>query len=216
MKRLPLNFSVLLSCLLIAAMLSGCSVFKAPHLYSSSSVRLLTQNGADNLAPSWSPDGRRIIFESDISGNWDLWVMNAEGSNLHQLTHNPSAERFASWSPDGRKIAFSSNRSGNWDLWTMNADGSGVGQITTVARDELAPAWSPDGKKIAFVSQRTDIQRVMLTPHMGDYGIWVVDADGSRMTELQPNCGDWGPTWSHDGTKIANAASSKGMSGLRT
>jgi TolB protein len=155
------------------------------------------------------------VFESDLSGNWDLWIMNADGSNLHQLTHDPSAERFAAWSPGGKKIVFSINRSGNWDLWDINPDGSHPEQLTSEPRDELAPSWSPDGGKIAFVSQRTDLQRVLMTPHMGDYGIWVMAADGSQMQELQPNCGDWGPSWSQDGTMIVNAASSKGMSGLR-
>ena len=193
--------------------LNSCAVFPMPG--SSSSVATLTNNGADNLAPTWSPDGRHIIFESDFSGNWDLWVMNADGSDLRQLTQDPSAERFAAWSPDGKAIAFASNRSGTWDLWLMNPDGTQPEQLTRESRDELAPAWSPDGTKISFVSQRTDLQGVLMTPHLGDYGIWVMASNGSQMQELLPNCGDWGPSWSHDGTKIVNAASSQGMSGLR-
>ena len=213
MRHLFRGGVVLFLSVCVVLSLNSCAVFLMPG--SSSSVATLTNNGADNLAPAWSPDGRRIIFESDFSGNWDLWVMDADGLNLRQLTRDPSAERFAAWSPDGTRVAFASNRSGTWDLWLMNPDGTQPEQLTRDLRDELAPSWSSDGTKIAFVSQRTDVQRVLMTPHLGDYGIWVMGVDGSQVTELQPNCGDWGPSWSHDGTKIVNAASAQGMSGLR-
>jgi TolB protein len=207
------RLSVVLSIAMSLAIFAGCSMAK---MWSSPSpaVRTLTHNGADNLAPSWSPDGQQLVFESDLAGNWDLWVIHANGSHLRQLTREPSAERFAAWSPDGRKIVFSSNQSGSWDLWAMN-DGSQPEQLTRMPQDELAPAWSQDGTRLAFVSQRTDLRQVLTTPHMGDYGIWVMKADGSGIVELQPNCGDWGPSWSPDGTAIVNAASSQGMSGLR-
>jgi TolB protein len=93
--------------------------------------------------PVWSPDGRRIAFES----NWQLWVMNADGSGQLRLTRTRTRNLAPSWSPDGRKIAFESKRDGQAEIYVMNPDGSGQRNLTrTRGWQERWSAWSPAQK----------------------------------------------------------------------
>jgi len=90
----------------------------------------------------WSPDGTRIAFASTRDtrddDNPELYVMNADGSNIQRLTRSPSVEGFLSWSPDGRKLAFTRYPSNpRWAFFVMNADGSDVRQVS----------WSLPGRK---------------------------------------------------------------------
>ena len=90
--------------------------------------RRLTDHDAGDGFPSWSPDGRRIAFDSDRDGNIEVYVMDADGANPRRLTDHDASDGFPSWSPDGRRIAFGSNRDGNWEVYAMDADGDGTGQ----------------------------------------------------------------------------------------
>jgi TolB protein len=85
----------------------------------------ISGNRGDN-APAPSPDGTKIAFMSAERGatNWEIWVMNADGSNPQQLTSNGSNDGLPAWSPDGQSIAFASDQGGQWAIWVMNADGS--------------------------------------------------------------------------------------------
>ena len=77
-------------------------------------------------SPSWSPDGTQIAFQSDRDGNWNIYVMAADGSNLSQLTSHNAWDESPSWSPDGTQIAFHSYRDNNWDIYVIDADGSNL------------------------------------------------------------------------------------------
>ncbi len=103
---------------------------------------------------SWSPDRKKIAFESVRGGSVALWVMNSDGTNPVQLTHDLSNNWHPAWSPDGQKIAFASDRSGNFDIWIMDADGSHPLPLTQDPASDFRPSWSPDGKKIVFTSLR--------------------------------------------------------------
>ena len=153
----------------------------------------LTVHDAFDASPDWSPDGRRIAFDSDRDGNWEVYVMNADGSGVTRLTDNGAADEFPAWSPDGRRIAFESNRDGNWEIYVMNADGSGVTRLTYNDAFDSGPDWSPDGRRIAFDSNRD-----------GNWEIYVMNADGSGVTRLTDNgAADGFPAWSPDGRRIA-------------
>ena len=80
------------------------------------SVITLTDSGADK-SPRLSPDGRLIVFESERDGNWEIYVMNADGSDQTRLTENEAEDADPIWSPDGRRIAFLSNRDGRTEIY---------------------------------------------------------------------------------------------------
>ncbi|MBT4482129.1 MAG: hypothetical protein HOC71_00455 [Candidatus Latescibacteria bacterium] len=148
----------------------------------SNQIRL-TNNSANDLGPSWSPDGSIIAFYSDRDGNFEIYVM---GLNQTRLTDNSTDDRGPSWSPDGSQIAFHSNRDDNAEIYVMDADGSNQIRLTYNSAWDLSPSWSPDGLKIAFDSDRDD-----------HFEIYVMDADGSNQTRLTYySAGDSQPSWS--------------------
>jgi Tol biopolymer transport system component len=75
-----------------------------------SNVKRLTNNLSDDYGPKWSPDGRKILFDSERDGNREVYVMDADGGNQTRLTRNNATDSATSWSPDGSQIAFASNR----------------------------------------------------------------------------------------------------------
>ena len=154
----------------------------------------LTNDTASDYSPAWSPDGTEIAFESRRDGFYEIYVMDADGSNQTRLTNNTVLDESPAWSPDGTKIAFVSLTAPFFDIHVMDADGANRTRLTndTVPFGSGAPAWSPDGTKIAFSSYRDD-----------SVDIYVMDADGSNRTRLTHNGGYWGLAWSPDGTKIA-------------
>jgi len=93
-------------------------------------------------APAWSPDGRQIAFESNLDGDWEIFVMNADGTNVRQLTHNTLRDEGPAWSPDGKQLAFSrGDHDLALDIWTMNADGANARQHTTYPGRDESPDW---------------------------------------------------------------------------
>jgi Tol biopolymer transport system component len=167
-----------------------------------SDVINLTRNPANDMDPSWSPDGQLIAFASDRNGNADIFIMKKDGSDLRQLTFDTMDERLPRWSPDGRKILFltgrdgllrdQSSRSRYVDVFVIDVDGSHLANLTrTPSASEYEPAWSPDGKNIAFL--RDGLFRV-------------IDPDGTNERQLHaPQSGfiDDAVAWSPDGKMLA-------------
>lgn len=113
----------------------------------------LTQTGINNW-PAFSPDGKKIVYSSSRDGDFELFVMNADGSEPKRLTTSEGMDIRPSWSPDGKRIAFTSNRDKNYEIYIMKADGSDVRRLTNHdERDDYA-CWYPDGKRLACVRER--------------------------------------------------------------
>jgi Tol biopolymer transport system component len=124
----------------------------------------------------FSPDGSRIAFESNRSGeSEEIWVAEADGSKPVQMTHNLGHHQGSPhWSPDGRWIAFDSlGDDGHWDIYVMDASGGRPRRITPEPSDENIPSWSRDGKWIYFSSNRT-----------GRYEIWRVPFAGGTSEQI--------------------------------
>jgi Tol biopolymer transport system component len=155
----------------------------------------LTHDPANEDTFDWSPDGTQILFASDRGGDYDLYVMNADGSGVRRLTRTGKQDEVAPvWSPDGNSIACLCGPSdGNTtDVCVMNADGSGETNLTPEDPDVDDVVWSPDGTRLAF--------GMPLWPEE----IWVMAPDGSGKQNLSNNpADDGGIAYSPDGTMIA-------------
>ncbi len=104
-------------------------------------VRRLTQAGF-NTQPRWSPKGD-VIVHTSRQGNFDLWAVGPDGSNLRRLTAGPGNNQGASWSPNGRHLVFQSDRVGGFQLFTMLADGSEQVALTKGPGEATSGSWSP-------------------------------------------------------------------------
>jgi Tol biopolymer transport system component len=163
--------------------------------------RLTDSPGLDGF-PSWSPDGRRLVFATDRAGggNWEIYVMGSDGTHQRRLTNTPEEDEAApDWSPGGEKIAYVTDiASEDPSIHVMNADGSG--------RRHLAsgnwPSWSPDGKRMAYTTYH-DIG--------AQFRLAVMNADGSDqhslgdspIRRLAGTAYAEEPAWSPAGTRIA-------------
>jgi TolB protein len=112
-------------------------------LASGERVNLTADSTATERYPAFSPDGNQILFVSNRDNNEEVYVMNADGTNIHNLTNHPAQDRQASWSPDGQFIIFISDREGGDDLWIMDADGGRQTLLLNIDDDLDWPWWQP-------------------------------------------------------------------------
>lgn len=144
-----------------------------------SGLTRLTNNGSVDEFAHLSPDGTRVVFESQRDGNAEIYVMNSDGSNQVRLTSAPGSDGEPSWSPDGTRILFTSDRTGSLELFTMAPDGTAVTQVTTASGATLQIGrWSPDGQRVSFVRQSGGI-----------HSIWTAKADGTDARKLRTPSG---------------------------
>ena len=135
----------------------------------------------------------KIAFRSFRHGDYEIYLMNADGSNQTRLTNSTGNDSRPHWSPDGSKIAFLSGRDGNPEIYVMTSAGGNQTRLTDNSAADDAPVWSPDGSKIAFQSNRD-----------GNPEIYVMTSAGGNQTRLTDNsAADDAPVWSPDGSKIA-------------
>jgi Tol biopolymer transport system component len=161
--------------------------------------------GCDIGAYELVPRPSSIAFESDRTGNSEIWVMDPDGSNAVQLTHDGATDSLPSISPDGHTVVYQQTVAGVNQIWAIDGDGSNPRQLTTQGSN-LQPTFSPDGTKIAFDSTRS-----------GSSQLWVMNADGSgqtRITNTNGNVG--GSSWSPDGSQIAVSDDSSGSNQIYT
>jgi TolB protein len=169
------------------------------YLYDLASKKLtrLTHDHGIHFDPTPSPDGTRVAFRSRIGDeDYEVRVINADGTGLRNLTNNPAMDYAPAWSPDGKTIAFASERRfPHPHVWVMHADGSNAHVLTRAFAGEY-PAWSPNGRRVAFATnaQLTDT----------GFEIVVVNVDGTHARRLTHNsANDMGPAWSPNGRWIA-------------
>ncbi|HEV3384738.1 MAG TPA: hypothetical protein VG097_07975 [Gemmata sp.] len=115
--------------------------------------KTLTAGGINNW-PAYSPDGKRIAFSSSRDGEFDLYVMNSDGTEVKRVIKLEGMQTRPCWSPDGRRLAFTWNRDGNYDIYAVNLHGSGLVCLTDNSERDDYSTWHPNGKSVVFVGER--------------------------------------------------------------
>jgi len=165
-----------------------------------------------DIHPAWSPDGSQIAFNSDRDGEFDIYVMNSDGSNVINLTPDPSPlllsllymidkgnDAWPNWSPDGTQITFSSARdnimmmTNTLNVFVMDSDGSNVKNLTFTNEKEGVPFWSPDGNQLVFGQVKDE-----------NVNLFRMDGDATNVAQLTDlkSINNY-PAWSPDGSQIA-------------
>jgi Tol biopolymer transport system component len=133
--------------------------------------------------PQLSPDGKKIVFSSERSGDLDIWVCDSDGSNPLQLTklHSESANPY--WSPDGRSIVFNSRLKNQHEIYVISANGGVPHRMTEDPSNDELPSWSRDGHWIYFLSKRSGDSQVWKMPAEGGEAVQVTRQGGLRALE---------------------------------
>jgi Tol biopolymer transport system component len=156
----------------------------------------LTESRTINTRPNWSPDGSKIAFSSSRDGNFEIYTIEPDGSNLTRLTFTVAQqEDNPNWSPDGRRLAYDACVSAtfpcpgspNNEIYAMRADGSVRRRLTNDPSIDWNPAWSPDGREIVFRSDRSP----------DGTELYKMDANGGNVVQLTigPFQGGVDPDW---------------------
>jgi WD40-like Beta Propeller Repeat/Bacterial Ig-like domain (group 2) len=165
------------------------SIYTVPAA-GGSVTNLTSSSTAHDYKPAWSPDGAKIAFQSNRDGNYEIYVMNVDGSGVARLTNDPGPDAEPAWSPDGSQLAFMRTRAGSQDIWLMNADGSGETNLTLSATGptvvDASPAWSPDGSQVVFAS---------ICSGCSQSDLYVINRDGTGLRRVTTNAGAGHPAW---------------------
>jgi TolB protein len=171
-----------------------------------SGERALTGEGSVDYNPSWSRDGKWILFTSERAGPADLYRVHPDGSGLARLTDDRAYDDQGAFASDGKKIVFVSTRGGGYaNLWTLDLKTRKAKAVTTGKGGDFRPSWSPNGKWIAFSSDRdSDFpaakgrwERLQLAD------IYLIHPDGSGLRRISKHGGFCGsPAWTADSKSV--------------
>jgi branched-chain amino acid transport system substrate-binding protein len=177
---------------------------------SSKTERDITKNLAPSTSwepegyPKWSPDGSKIVFWQHDNGDKgkpsEIYVINADGSNLKQLTNYSAVSYFPSWSPDGSKLSFTVNGFGTISLYTMNSDGSNKLRVPQDDVRKFRSSWSSDGKKIIYDGESG-------APYGNNLYIYNLENNTiKKITNISGSSGANGPNWFNDLSNVVLVA----------
>jgi eukaryotic-like serine/threonine-protein kinase len=153
--------------------------FREPGRNPGAPFKLISSTRSD-LAPAYSPDGKRIAFTSTRSGNYEIWLCNSDGSNAVSLTSLGGATGGPRWSPDGKSLIFHIAEAGkNSDIYVVSADGGAPRRLTTGPASNIWPCWSRDGQWIYFRSNRS-----------GSFQIWKMPVGSEKAVQITKNGAD--------------------------
>ena len=168
---------------------NGSDLFSISVAGGDTPHRLTSGQGTDNTSPTVSPDGRRIVFTSGRLGRPELYIMDADGTNVNVLTDFESSERNyrsdPDWSPDGRTVAYQERVNGDrFQIRTVRVTGSSPKYLTSEGQNEQ-PSWAPDARHLVFTSDRS-----------GQRQLWILDVESNRVRQLTHSSGSRLAAWS--------------------
>lgn len=174
--------------------------------FDGTDEREITRNRSINVSPSWSPDGKKIVFTSYVRAHPDLYFYDRTVDKFYRVSARQGINIGGVWAPVGRVLAATlSPESGNPDIYLMSENGRGLKRLTNHYGNDVNPTWSPDAQKLAFVSDR------------GGYpNIYVMSAQGTNPTRITFESNgatkdNENPSWSPRGDRIAFQARLGGM-----
>ncbi len=135
--------------------------------------RPLIRSSRDDHSQQFSPDGTQIVFVSERSGNYEIWLADADGKNQRQLTDSPNSAGSPRFSPDGKSIVFDAQTAGSSSIYIVSTNGDTPRRLTENAGNNSLPAWSVDGNWVFFISDRA-----------GDEQIWKIPAGGGEASQI--------------------------------
>ena len=151
----------------------------APGAPASSPPAVTISSTRMDWNPQFSPDGRRVAFQSTRSGDWEIWLADPDGANAVQLTSmGAPLTGTPRWSPNAQMIAFHSNPEGPLDIYVIPAAGGKPRRLTSHPATDQVPSFSRDGRWIYFSSNRS-----------GEYQIWKIPASGGDAVQVTHNVG---------------------------
>src|SRR2546425_1248491 len=165
---------VLLRAVYLAAFLA---LFTAYVSEAASPIRELTNTTASNLRPAWSPDGKRIAFQSNRNGSYHIYVMDSDGGNVVQLTNGDADDRHPAWSPDGKFVAVDSGDAAKREIWTIEVSSKRRTQVTKLGAITSFPIYLPDGSLI-YVSEHVTIDQSWTD-------LWMVDPNATNTIDAR-------------------------------
>lgn len=153
-------------------------------------------SGFFNPGIRWLPSGHQIAFLGDVTGSWEVSIINTDGTGITSLTSETGIYTLPFWSPDGAKMAFEAPSQNNKKgIFVSNTDGSNWLHLIDLPNGGYLSGWSPDGSKIALV---------VISKEDGNTELYAINADGSNPTNLTRSpAWDRSPVWSPDSTQIA-------------
>jgi len=148
-----------------------------------------TFEGTVNHNPTWSPDGKRIAFNSDKDVTTNIYSRLADGSGgLERLTNSPNANIPMSWSPDGQLLAFlETNPATGADIWILRLGDRKLQPFLQTPFNESVPRFSPDGRWLAYISDESGRYEVYVQPFPGPGGKWQISTEGGTEPVWNPN-----------------------------
>ncbi len=159
---------------------------------SGGEAKSITDPFGNARQPSWSPDGEQISFQAYWDGNWHIYTVNKDGSNLRQMTSGDFDHREPHWSPDGTTLTFSSDRNGTYDIWTMQMAGEIIEPLTSEPGNDSGPVWSPDGEEVAYVRETSSGFQLVKQSADGGEPITIYESESTLS----------GASWSPDGQQL--------------
>jgi Tol biopolymer transport system component len=169
-------------------------------------LRDLTPGPSDDTAPSWSPDGTKVLFASDRGGAYDIFLMKASGTGIVQLSDRGRSDVAPAFSRDGKRVAFveCDQSFAHCQLWVMNANGKGARRLTKTSVEDERPSWSLNDTKLAVTVKQA-----------GNLDVAVVVVRGGAVQRLTHGAAeDFQPSYSPDGTRIAFGSNRAGAPSL--
>lgn len=171
--------------------------------------QVVTNNGvgqrADDYAPVWAPDGKRLAFLSNREGNYEIYVAIADGSRVMRVTDTAVDESQVVWAPDGNRLAYTSPTiDGLPAVYWLSLSDLLPNRLLFGSAGETDPAWSPDGRWVAFAS---------LDENGDPAGLFLRNPDGVNRLQISESP-DRSPAWSPDGRRLAFVSTRDGSENI--